>query len=166
MDIRGDVPSTAGVVRAAVRMAATPAAAARARSFLRSCLRRWRVTQQADVDTDGAVLVVDELVTNALLHARTPFDVEVQLRPHALLVAVADDSPDAPDPRSATVDAENGRGLALVDAVARSWGVLPRLGGKVVWAVLDGPACAGHPTTRAAHVMVRARIPATVRAVP
>ena len=159
MEITGDEPATSAA-RATVRMPATPLAAARARSFLRSCLRRWRVGQRCDtvnaVDADSAVLVVDELVTNAVLHARTVLDVVVQLRPHALLVAVADSSPEAPDPRAATTDAENGRGLALVGAVARSWGVLPRGSGKVVWAVLDGPACAGHPAMRTAHAVARA----------
>lgn len=126
-------------VRAVLGLAPTLTAPAQARSFLRTCLTRWTATDAANVD--GAELVLDELVTNAVLHSRTPVEVLVGLRGNALRVAVADLSADAPRPRSAAEEEENGRGLALVDALASRWGVLPRPArGKVVWAVLPAKA--------------------------
>src|SRR4051794_3602276 len=123
--------------RAMLRLAPVPSAPAQARTFLSSCLRTWNVSGGSTLDDDGAALVLDELVTNAVLHAGTPVDVLVGLRGNVLRVAVADRSDCEISPRSATDDEENGRGLALVEALTQRWGVLPRrFGGKVVWAML------------------------------
>jgi anti-anti-sigma regulatory factor len=125
--------------RAVLGLLPTRTAPAQARSFLRTCLEKWHATDGTDVDGDSAALVLDELVTNAVLHGRTPIEVLVGLRGTAVRVAVADLSPDAPRRRAAAEEEENGRGLALVDALACRWGVLPRQArGKVVWAVLPG----------------------------
>ncbi|HYJ75004.1 MAG TPA: ATP-binding protein [Kineosporiaceae bacterium] len=126
-------------VRAALGLAPTRTAPAQARSFLRTCLARWSRGNGTDVDGDAAALVLDELVTNAVLHSRTPVEVLVGLRGHALRIAVADRSPVSPRHRAAGDEEENGRGLALVEALAGRWGVLPRPAeGKIVWAVLPG----------------------------
>ncbi len=82
-------------------------------------------------------LVVSELATNAVRHAQTPFRLSILTTP-TLRVEVADGSSalpagGTPDPRS-----EHGRGLWLVAALTRSWGVVPLPTGKVVWADL-GP---------------------------
>lgn len=144
METTAEAIGTRGTARATVRMPPTPTAPARARGFLRTCLRTWQRTWQLDVDGDAAALVVDELVTNAVLHAGTPVDVLVDVGPEALVVAVADGSSTMPGPSTASADAESGRGLALIDAVAHRWGVLPRQdGGKVVWAELQGTPRAG-----------------------
>ncbi len=113
-------------------------AAALARQFLRETLDGW----PADGYRDDALVVVDELVANAVLHAGTEIELRLALQPGRLGVAVADRSPGRPNPGRPGEGAESGRGLMLVEAMARSWHVLPRRdGGKVVRAVLvaEGP---------------------------
>jgi anti-sigma regulatory factor (Ser/Thr protein kinase) len=137
-DARPALQARPPVARATLRLSPVPAAPAQARSFLRSCLRTWNVDGGSEIDGQGAALVLDELVTNAVRHAATPVDVLVGLRGKALRVAVADRSATELRPRPATDDEESGRGLLLVQALAQRWGVLPRrAGGKVVWALLD-----------------------------
>jgi anti-sigma regulatory factor (Ser/Thr protein kinase) len=81
----------------------------------------------------AAELLVTELVTNAVLHARTPVVVSVEPRGPMVRVEVADDSPRTPRPRKHSVDSGTGRGLVLVDRMSDDWGVELRDGGKVVW---------------------------------
>jgi anti-sigma regulatory factor (Ser/Thr protein kinase) len=108
-------------------------APALARAFLRRTLAGWG----ADRFVDDALLVVDELVANAVLHAGTEIELRLALHPDRLGVAVADRSRERPSLEHADDAAERGRGLLLVDAVATDWHVLPRRdGGKVVRAVL------------------------------
>jgi anti-anti-sigma regulatory factor len=85
-----------------------------------------------------ACTVATEFVNNAVAHAHTMMTLRLTLRDSYLHVAVRDGS--AAEPvlrREVPVAALSGRGLALVDVVARHWGSLPTEGGKVVWAVLD-----------------------------
>jgi anti-anti-sigma regulatory factor len=85
-----------------------------------------------------ACTVVTELVNNVVAHAHTMMTLRLSLRDRYLHVAVRDGS--AAEPvlrRDVSVTALSGRGLALIDVVARHWGSLPIEGGKVVWAVLD-----------------------------
>ena len=90
--------------------------------------RRRRRRRAGVVDLDAAALVLTELVTNAVLHAGTDMEVLVSVRPRRLRLAVADQGSDAPSVTRATADDEHGRGLALVDALARCAGVSPRAG--------------------------------------
>nr|BFE68062.1 hypothetical protein GCM10020092_013630 [Actinoplanes digitatis] len=80
------------------------------------------------------------MVNNVVVHARTPMTVLLGLRGDTVTVAVRDHSADVPrfsgDP--VPVTSYGGRGLLLIDSVARRWGSLPLTGGKVVWAVLEG----------------------------
>lgn len=90
---------------------------------------------------DTAVLLLSELVTNAVRHARVPQGREIgalfALRDDVLRVEVADASNVAPTPRTPDKDDAGGRGLLLVSTMADDWGVSPREGvGKVVWAEL------------------------------
>jgi anti-sigma regulatory factor (Ser/Thr protein kinase) len=81
---------------------------------------------------------MSELVTNAMLHARS--DIEVSVARHATLVriAVRDRDPGLPQPRPAGAEGLGGRGLVLVAGYSRAWGVLPcSPRGKVVWAVVE-----------------------------
>jgi anti-sigma regulatory factor (Ser/Thr protein kinase) len=104
-----------------------------ARAFLRRTLAGWG----AQHFVDDALLVVDELVANAVLHAGTKIELRLALCRDRLGVAVADRSEHRPTLEQADGAAEHGRGLLLVDAVATGWHVLPRRdGGKVVRAVL------------------------------
>ena len=81
-------------------------------------------------------LVVSELATNACVHARSPFTVTVERHDAGLLVEVADDDP-APVTVQPLTRGPSGRGMHIVAAVAKDWGMTPGEAGKSVWAVLD-----------------------------
>lgn len=83
---------------------------------------------------DTVALLVSEVATNAVLHAYGPeIRVRVVDRGERLRIEVADGSPVLPVPRRARDGAENGRGLALVEALAVRWGVEGRPDGKELW---------------------------------
>ena len=112
-------------------------APALARAFLREILAGW----PAAGHQDDALVVVDELVANAVLHAGTEIELRFALQDDRLGIAVADRAPARPNVTRPGEAAESGRGLLLVDALARSWQVLPRRGGgKVIRAVLVASA--------------------------
>jgi anti-sigma regulatory factor (Ser/Thr protein kinase) len=81
-------------------------------------------------------LVVSELATNACVHARSPFTVTVNRRGAGIFVEVADDDP-APVTMRPLTRGSSGRGMHIVAAVAKDWGVTSRTSGKTVWALLD-----------------------------
>jgi anti-sigma regulatory factor (Ser/Thr protein kinase) len=84
-------------------------------------------------------LLVSELVGNAVSYARSDVEVSVKLLPDRLRIEVADESADRVRRRSADGASVSGRGLAVVESLAESWGVAPRRGGKVVWFELPRP---------------------------
>jgi MEDS: MEthanogen/methylotroph, DcmR Sensory domain/Histidine kinase-like ATPase domain len=88
------------------------------------------------VAPDDVLLAISELATNAVIHAGTPFAVTVSATDSAIRIAVQDWSSLPPVIRDATPTAPSGRGLRLVAAVARDWGVEPGPDGKTVWAEL------------------------------
>lgn len=94
--------------------------------------RATRVDLSSDA-LDTVALLVTELVTNAILHARTPLLLQIETRPHHVRLCVEDASDQQPELRSYASDAVTGRGLALVEALASSWGVESTSSGKVVW---------------------------------
>jgi len=113
-------------------LAPNPASVGEARRFTVDTLRRWG---RDDLTTSGALLVT-ELVTNAILHARTMVQVILERGADFVRVEVRDGSPIRPALRNHGLDATTGRGLALVSQLADSWGVDVEEGGKVVWARL------------------------------
>jgi anti-sigma regulatory factor (Ser/Thr protein kinase)/anti-anti-sigma regulatory factor len=88
---------------------------------------------------DELALVVSELVTNAVRHAEPPVRLEIQADDDKVTVVVADGSPGRPVPSAAPLDAEGGRGLAMIDLLAADTGVRPSPPGKTVWAALSRP---------------------------
>jgi anti-sigma regulatory factor (Ser/Thr protein kinase) len=80
-------------------------------------------------------LLVSELATNAVVHARSRFEITVRLALGRIRVEVSDGSPWLPRPRQswATADRENGRGLHLVERLSSQWGATATTDGKVVW---------------------------------
>ncbi|MEU3841348.1 SpoIIE family protein phosphatase [Streptomyces sp. NPDC028635] len=112
-----------------------PQAVGHARRFARRTLRAWGVPASA---VDAALLVVSELVTNALVHTGGQVRLSLTLVNHRLRIAVADASPRTPvKPTSIGWEATGGRGILLVEAVSDTWGAVPVSGGKQVWSEID-----------------------------
>ncbi|MGW7721698.1 ATP-binding protein, partial [Streptomyces chartreusis] len=108
-----------------------PEAVGHARRFTRRTLRAWGVPQR---DADTVLLVVSELVTNALVHTDGRVRLDLTLVNHRVRVAVADASPRTPvKPTSLSWEATGGRGILLVEAMSAAWGTVPVSGGKQVW---------------------------------
>ncbi|MET8677576.1 ATP-binding protein [Streptomyces sp. NPDC004647] len=115
---------------------AEPDSVRTARSVVRSTLNEWGLNAVGDV----TVLLVSELVTNALRYASGPIGVSIRrLRNDALLVEVSDPLPDPPLARDAEPDDEGGRGLQLVAHTSRRWGTRQGTTGKTVWFELALP---------------------------
>jgi anti-sigma regulatory factor (Ser/Thr protein kinase) len=78
-------------------------------------------------------LLVSEVVTNAVLYARTDVEVAVRADEEMVSVEVRDYGPGVPTPREPSRGVDGGWGLQLVGAVSARWGVSPAEPGKVVW---------------------------------
>lgn len=112
---------------------ARPEAPAAARRFLSDTLRTWGY---GIADIQEALLVLSELATNAVVHARTGFVVRVQSDGVRLRLEVEDGSLGQPRERARPPDAPSGRGVHIVACVAEDWGVNNAPDGKSVWAEL------------------------------
>jgi len=84
---------------------------------------------------DDAELLLSELVTNAVKATAAIITVAIECDDSSIAVAVSDDSPDPPVLQHSADQGSNGRGLQIVDRLARTWGWRPTsdIGGKVVW---------------------------------
>ncbi|MFI5635716.1 SpoIIE family protein phosphatase [Streptomyces sp. NPDC051664] len=110
----------------------------RARIFLREWLQECGLESLAD----QAELLMSEVVTNALVHGDSDVDVQLRGYPDRLHVAVLDSDPHLATPviipKEEEDQAEGGRGLLIVSALAGSWGNSPNGQGKTVWFDLPG----------------------------
>jgi anti-sigma regulatory factor (Ser/Thr protein kinase) len=104
-----------------------------ARSFISQTLTEWH----CDHVVDAATLLVSELATNAVLHARTDMTVATTLDDHKLRVEVWDHNPLAPFVRAHQPQDLTGRGMAMVEGFASAWGAEVRQDGKCVWFEMD-----------------------------
>ncbi|HEV2889118.1 MAG TPA: ATP-binding protein [Frankiaceae bacterium] len=87
-----------------------------------------------DEVTEVAVLLTSELVTNVIVHARTPMRLSVDVDSSALRVALADEVSRAPVRRASEgIPRLTGRGMHLVEELSNHWGVEPTPAGKTVW---------------------------------
>ena len=82
---------------------------------------------------EAATLAVSELVTNAVLHARSVFELVLRSTAHDLRVEVHDASPVLPARKHYGVNAGTGRGMLLIEAMTDRWGAESTGAGKVVW---------------------------------
>ncbi|MFI8834202.1 SpoIIE family protein phosphatase [Streptomyces afghaniensis] len=127
-----------------------------ARALVRAAITEWTglglpgAGHLTDRLADDALLVVSELVTNAVVHAGTDVQLECRLEGDdkdtaALLVEVSDHHPSrAPrggEPETPHDTPEYGRGLRLVGALSEAWGITYRTGRKTVWARLPAGGC-------------------------
>nr|WP_277949991.1 ATP-binding protein [Bailinhaonella thermotolerans] len=113
------------------RLPAGAEAVTRARELARATLARWGL----EPATPEAVLLISELVTNALVHGRAPIHLHLSCdgNPRMLQCQVSDASPEEPRQHPADSGEPHGRGLMILAAIASShgWHVVP--GGKAVW---------------------------------
>ncbi|MFF8958830.1 ATP-binding protein [Streptomyces sp. NPDC014894] len=124
-------------VEFAQRFPATRKCAQMARLLAVHAMDGWGIPVGTD-SSDAAAQIVAELAANAVTHAKLPgreFELRLALTPDTLRIEVSDARAErAPIPREATPDAESGRGLFLIEALASSWGTKDRAVGKTVWA--------------------------------
>jgi anti-sigma regulatory factor (Ser/Thr protein kinase) len=114
-----------------------------ARHFVADVLAGWGLT------CDDLPLLVSELATNAVLHARSDFEVSVARTGQRVRVAVFDQNTRLPSFAVAPPDAYSGRGLMLLRQLATAWGVESHSDvGKTIWFELEVPL--GEPAARAA----------------
>ena len=113
-----------------------------ARKAVRVALDRWELSPL----TPDAELLVSELVTNAIVHARSDTALTMAVADGTLEVGVTDRAPGVPLHRAESgapaqppkdSHAEGGRGLRLLELVADEWGVVDLPEGKQVWFRLD-----------------------------
>ncbi|MEU6705648.1 SpoIIE family protein phosphatase [Streptomyces wuyuanensis] len=112
-----------------------PTAVARARELTRDRLTRWQLEELAF----QAELIVSELLTNAIRHARGPIALRLIRAQDRLICSVCDHSSTSPHLRRAKVVEEGGRGLFLVAQFALRWGTRYAGDGKTIWAELPVP---------------------------
>jgi anti-sigma regulatory factor (Ser/Thr protein kinase) len=107
---------------------------------------RQLLSHYSGLTVDDAVLVTDELISNANRHGEEPRTCRLALKDDGrrLLIEVDDSSPHQPRIRSP--HAGGGRGLVLVDRLATTWGVRNSADHKTVWAelTLDRDGSSGH----------------------
>jgi anti-sigma regulatory factor (Ser/Thr protein kinase) len=128
---------------ARIALPRSPSSVGAARRFIAARTAAWAFPAPVP---DQLVLIGSELVTNAVLHARTELTLTLELREDRVRISVSDRSQAPPTLRHYRPDALTGRGLGVVAALSDRWGVSTASDGKVVWAELrangDHPAAA------------------------
>jgi|SRR3954447_3378752 anti-sigma regulatory factor (Ser/Thr protein kinase) len=128
-------PDEGSRVRSTVQLPAELSTPSRARRFAARALRGTTHTALGD----DVILLVSELVTNAVLHTDGPITLTVETSRHLVRVEIRDNVPELVSLPAAD-DAEHGRGLPIVERVAHAWDADPVIDdGKVVWAEIRDP---------------------------
>jgi len=120
--------------RYSCELPATARSVTEARRFVLDALANWDL----DAVADTAALLTSEVVTNAILHARTPLGLVVRREKKGIAVEVTDGSRRQPRVRDTAPESTNGRGLALLEQLASSWDVQLHRTGKTVRFTVTG----------------------------
>jgi two-component sensor histidine kinase len=104
------------------------------RAQLRHLASLWALPEDC---VDTLVMIVNELVCNAIDHARTMCEITVRRTKPLVRVLVTDGSTSPPRIPPHDITAPRGRGLQMVKALADRWGWSARHRGKTVWAVVN-----------------------------
>jgi anti-sigma regulatory factor (Ser/Thr protein kinase) len=110
-----------------IELPAEPSSAGAARRFVSGLLSDPTET------VETVVLLVSELASNAVLHARTPFELRVRVDDTTIRVEVIDANPMLPALKAYAPESVTGRGLHMVADEADRWGCETVAEGKVVW---------------------------------
>ncbi|HVE94543.1 MAG TPA: response regulator [Acidimicrobiales bacterium] len=131
LNVLEDVAGQSGDV-ATVDLSQDPASVGQARRFTRERLERWG----AGALVESSVLVVSELVTNAITHAGSVCRVVLRRNTStgSVRIEVTDFGAGSPEPQPPSPIRPNGRGLLIVSSLATAWGIDPSTNGKIVWA--------------------------------
>ena len=105
---------------------------ATSRRFVTDILTSWELGHVVE----DAALIVSELATNAVMHARSAFTVLLSYEAGTLCISVRDDCAAVPSIRNPAATVISGRGLRLVSSIAQRWGTDRDGRGKLVWAEL------------------------------
>ncbi len=135
-------------MRAQLTLEPRAASPRRARHFTAGVLTEWGLASDCDNVVESAILLVSELVTNAVLHAHSGVELIID-RPYpvqdattmgpgeradgVIRIEVRDRSAENPVVRHVGPESTTGRGLALVEALSHRWGVCTSFDGKQVW---------------------------------
>jgi anti-sigma regulatory factor (Ser/Thr protein kinase) len=114
---------------AVVRLPAAVTSPRHARRFVRDHLVAWGMPGL----TDSVELMVSELVTNAIVHARSDARLVARQNGPTLRIEVEDWGDGAPVLREPGPECPSGRGLRFVDALSDAWGATATANGKCVW---------------------------------
>lgn len=112
-----------------------------ARRFVSAALAAWGV----EALDDAATLLTSELVANVVLHAGTDLDVVLRRPEGRIRIEVHDRDHRLPIRKHYSVTATTGRGLGLLEDLARTWGADVTPDGKVVWFELDESEASSAP---------------------
>lgn len=107
----------------------TPASVPLARHFATDALHALGHDELDEV----AALLVSEMATNAVVHAKSPMRVSVWCHGGNPRVEIRDDDPTLPREVQPDPFATGGRGILLVDGLAKDWGINHNGRGKTVW---------------------------------
>jgi two-component sensor histidine kinase len=103
----------------------------------RSALEAWGLSSHPGLD-DTVRLLVTELVSNGVRHARTPLELVLSFDGTCLRIAVADGDPRPPVPGERRQLRAGGFGLALIESLSTNWGTdFEDNRGKTVWLEID-----------------------------
>jgi len=105
-----------------------------ARTFTRITLAALALPESLARD---AILLVSEMVTNAIVHGRGPIQLRLRRAREHLLIEVSDTATAVPRKLRPTSSDAHGRGLQLVAIMADEWGTRPIRDGKSVWCELE-----------------------------
>jgi anti-sigma regulatory factor (Ser/Thr protein kinase) len=120
-----------------------PRSAGAARRFVLGCLGAL------DDETAGTLeLLTSELVTNAILHARTPLVLGVARSGDRIVVCVEDRDLVRPEQQPYSDDRIDGRGIVILEALADRWGIATHERGKAVWFTMRLTADSAEGATR------------------
>ncbi|WP_250569262.1 ATP-binding protein [Streptomyces sp. CJ_13] len=146
-------------------IAAEKQAVPKARRLVLAVVRGWDL-QLTGETLEELALLCSEIIANAVCHTTGASTLTVLWTGSRLRVEVTDTTPGLPTPRNCTLNAESGRGLMLIAAIATDWGTTPTPTGKAVWFEMTPTATEEENAQHQGHQAVAGNPPAPSRPHP